>query len=108
MNEIKKNLLVDFDADGALSDIPDPTGTTMVELVRHALMNGAVHLDVDIISDLVGAKVGSQGDVPLLPEGTGEEISCAGTKTMTSRHPLALRRRAEWQMKLGFPMRRNL
>lgn len=46
----------------------------MVELVGHALVNGAVHLDVDIVSDLVGAEVGSEGDVPFLPEAPSEEI----------------------------------
>lgn len=82
------DLLVYFDADGALSDVPDPTGTTVVELMRHAFVNGTIHLDVNIISDLVGTKVGGQGDVPLLPERTGKEVPSAGTKPMTSRHPL--------------------
>ena len=32
-------LLVDNDSDGMLSDIPDATGLTVVELVRHALVD---------------------------------------------------------------------
>jgi hypothetical protein len=32
-------LLVDNDSDGVLSDIPDATGLTVVELVRHALVD---------------------------------------------------------------------
>ena len=32
-------LLVDNDSDGVLSDIEDTTGLTMVELVRHALVD---------------------------------------------------------------------
>lgn len=38
-------------------------------------MNGAVHLDVDIVADLVGLEVGGERDVTLLPEGSREEIS---------------------------------
>jgi hypothetical protein len=64
-------LLVDLDADGALGDVPDATGAAVVELVGHALVDGAVHLDVDVLADLVGAEVGGERDVPLLVEGAG-------------------------------------
>ena len=30
----------------------------MVELVRHPLVDGVVHLDVDVIDDLVGSRGG--------------------------------------------------
>lgn len=45
-------LLVDFDTDCALGDVPDATSTAMVELVRHSLVHGAINLDVDIVADV--------------------------------------------------------
>lgn len=47
----------------------------MVELVGHALVNGAVNLDVDVLADLVGPQVSSERDVTLLPEWPREEIA---------------------------------
>jgi hypothetical protein len=64
-------LLVDLNADGALGDVPDATGATVVELVGHALVDGAIHLDVDVLADLVGVEVGGEQDVPLLAEAVG-------------------------------------
>jgi len=58
----------------------------MVELVGHALVNSPVHLDVDIVPDLEGTQVDSQGDVTFVPEGPGEQVPSARTKPMTSRH----------------------
>lgn len=58
----------------------------MVELVGHTLVDGAVHFDVDIVADLIGPKVGGEGDVTLLPEGPSKEIPGPRTKTVTSRH----------------------
>jgi hypothetical protein len=70
-------LLVDLDADGALGDVPDASGAAVVELVRHALVDGAVHLDVDVVGDLVGAKVRRERDVPLLAERPREGVARA-------------------------------
>jgi len=58
----------------------------MVELVRHALVDGAVNLDVDVIADVVGSEVSGEGDGSLLPEGAREGISGARPQTVTSRH----------------------
>lgn len=88
INERLKNadLLVDLDADGSLGNIPDSTSASVVELMWHTLVDGAVHLDVDVITDLVGAQVGRQGNVALLPEWTGKEIPCPRAQSMPSRH----------------------
>ncbi len=87
-NEKKKKgyLFVDLNADSALGDVPDATGTAVVELVGHTLVNGAVNLDVDIFTDLEGPEVSGEGNVTLLPEGPSEQISGTRTKTVTSRH----------------------
>lgn len=80
------NLLVDLDTDGALGDVPDASGTAMVELVGHTLVDGAVNLDIDMVADPVGLEVGGERDVPLLPEGPREQITSPGTETVSSRH----------------------
>ncbi|PON76180.1 hypothetical protein PanWU01x14_035980 [Parasponia andersonii] len=61
----------------------------MVELVRHTLVDGAVHLDIDVVSNLVGLEVGGERDVTLLPEGPREEIAGSGPETVSSRHFLS-------------------
>ena len=81
------NLLVDLDADGALCHVPDAPCAAVVELVRHALVHGAVHLDVDVVADLEGAEVGGERDVPLLAEGTREEVARPRAQPVAGRHP---------------------
>jgi hypothetical protein len=80
-------LLVDLDADGALGDVPDAAGAAVVELVRHPLVDGAVHLDVDVVADLVGAEVSGERDVPLLAEGAREEVARPRAQPVAGRHP---------------------
>ena len=79
-------LLVDLDADGALGDVPDAPGAAVVELVRHALVHRAVHLDVDVLADLVGAQVGGEIDVPLLAEAPREQVARPRPQPMPRRH----------------------
>ncbi len=79
-------LLIYHNADGALGDIPDNTGAAMVELVRHSLMHGTVHLDVHIVANLVVAKVRGQVDVSFMPERTREQIPGPRSQPMTGRH----------------------
>jgi len=64
--------LVDDDADGARRNVPDATGAAMVELVRHALVDGAVGLDINKVADLVVHKVGRQMRQTILTEGSRE------------------------------------
>lgn len=79
-------LLVDLDADGALGDVPDAAGAAVVELVRHALVHGAVHLDVDVIADLVRPQVGGERDVTLLAERPREEVARPRPQPVPRRH----------------------
>lgn len=82
----RTNLLVNLHADGALGNVPHTTSAAMIELVRHTFMDGAINLDVDIVANLVGPQVCSEGNVTLLPEGPGEEVSGTRAKSMASRH----------------------
>uniref|UniRef100_A0A6N2JWW6 Uncharacterized protein n=1 Tax=Salix viminalis TaxID=40686 RepID=A0A6N2JWW6_SALVM len=68
-------LLVDDNTNSALGDIPDATCAAMVEFVGHAFVDSAIYLNVHIVAYLVGSEVCGESDVPLLPEGTSEEIS---------------------------------
>lgn len=79
-------LLVDFNTDSALGDVPDPTGTSVIELVGHALVDRAVNLDIDIVSDFEDPEVGGEMGRTLLPEGTSKEIPGSRSQTVPSRH----------------------
>lgn len=83
---MEPNLLVDLNADGTLCNIPYPSCATMVKFMWHTLVDGAVHLDVDIISNFVRPQIGSQSNITLLPERPGEEVSGTGSKSMAGRH----------------------
>lgn len=85
-HQIDVYLLVDLNADSALGDIPDTAGATMVELMRHTLVDGAINLDVDVVSDFVGAKVSGEGYGTLLPEWPRKRVSSTRSQTMTGRH----------------------
>ena len=98
------NLFVDLDADGALGDVPDATSAAVVELVGHPLVDGAVHLDVDVFADLVRPEVRRQRDVPLLPEGPREEIPRPRSDSMAGRHLSSL---PSPLLRLGFEAPRN-
>lgn len=58
----------------------------MVELVRHTLLLGRVRLDVDDVSDLVDAEVGSQRDHSRLLEPPLEHVARARTHSERVRH----------------------
>ena len=49
--------LVDNDTDGMSSNIEDSTSLTMVELVRHTLVDGTVGNDINVVTHLVVDKV---------------------------------------------------
>ncbi len=56
------HLFVDFDADGAFGNVPDLTGTAVIELVRHTLVNRTVNFDVDVVADMVRSQIGREMD----------------------------------------------
>lgn len=54
--------LVNNDTKGTLSDVEDDTSLTMVELVRHTLLDGTISLNVHKIADLIGLHIGGKLD----------------------------------------------
>ncbi|KAI0562389.1 hypothetical protein FGB62_61g166 [Gracilaria domingensis] len=51
------NLLGDLDAHSSARHIEDTAGSSLVELVRHALHDGGVDVNVDKVADLEGLQV---------------------------------------------------
>jgi hypothetical protein len=94
-------LLIDLNADGALGDVPDASRAAVVELVRHALVDGAIHLDVDVVADLVGAQVGGERDVTLLAEGAREGVARARADPVAGWHPPCLLRTSAAAARVG-------
>jgi hypothetical protein len=54
----------------------------MVELEGHTTVHGTVHLEINILPDLVGAEVCRQRNVPSFPEASLEEITGSRTQTV--------------------------
>jgi len=73
--------LGDLDTDGLGANVPHTTGSAVVKLVRHTLLDGSVGLDVNIVTELVGGQVGGQMVGAGLSEGTGELAAGAGAVT---------------------------
>ena len=69
------HLFVHLDTNHSFCDVLDNTSASMVELVRHTFVDGTIHLDVDIVTDSVGAKVGGEMDITFPPERASEEIT---------------------------------
>ena len=68
------NDLVDDNTDSRLGHVVHNTSLTLVELVRHTLLDGTVGLDVDNVTNFVDLQIGRQGDSAMLSEVTLEHV----------------------------------
>ena len=73
--------LVDSDTEGSLGDVEDNTGSSLVSLVGHTLVDGRVDDDIDVITDLVDVQVSGEGKSTSLSELLGEKISSSSSVT---------------------------
>ena len=97
--EYRSYLLVDFDTNSSLSNVPDTTSTTMVELVRHTLVDGSINLHIHVITDFEGPEVGREWDNTLLPEPSREQIPGSRPHSVTRRHFRCLSFSVWWWLK---------
>jgi hypothetical protein len=79
-------LLVDDDTDCVLGHIENAASLTVVELVRHALVNGAVSDNIDEITLSVGLHDLGEVHGTVLSEGLGEEMSGSSSVSVTVGH----------------------
>lgn len=79
-------LLVDDDTDGVLGHIENLTGLTVVELVRHALVNGTVSDNVDEVTLLVSLHDLGKVHGAVLSEGLGEQVSGSSSISVAMGH----------------------
>ena len=69
--------LVHTDTDGGLGNVEDDTGAAVVVLVGHALVDGGISEDVNVVTDLDGHHLLGEVDGPLLPEFLGKHVARA-------------------------------
>jgi hypothetical protein len=80
------DLLVDNDSDGSGVDVEDGTSSTVVVLVRHALVDSAINDDVDDVSELeAGEGIGDVNGSVLL-ESFSEFMSGSSFVSVTVGH----------------------
>ena len=80
------DLLVDDDAQSSRVDVEDGTGSAVVILVWHALVNGTVADDINDISDLVGGEVFSHSNGSVASESLLEFVSGSSLISVTVCH----------------------
>jgi hypothetical protein len=80
------DLLVDDDTNGAGVDVEDSTGSAVVELVGHALVDGTVNDDVDDVTDLEGGEGFADVDGAVLPESLSELVSGSSSDSVACGH----------------------
>lgn len=79
-------LLVNDDTDGVLGNVEDATGLSVVELVRHALVDGAVSDNVNEVTLFVSLHDLREMDGPVLSESLGKQVSCSSSLSVCVRH----------------------
>ncbi|GMT19576.1 hypothetical protein PFISCL1PPCAC_10873, partial [Pristionchus fissidentatus] len=78
--------LVDDDSDSVLGHVEHTSGTAVVNLVGHTLLEGTVALDVNDISTAVDAVVGGEMLNTVLAEVTGEHVARSAPDTLGVDH----------------------
>ena len=85
-NNSLSDLFVDDDSDGARIDVEDSSGSAVIELIRHAFMDGTINNDVDDVTDLEGGQGFADVDRSYLPESFSEFVSCFSSLTVAVGH----------------------
>ena len=79
-------LLVDDNSDGVLGHIENAASLTVIELVRHALVDGTVSNDINEVSLAVGLHDLGKVNGPVVSEALAKEVSSSCSVSETVRH----------------------
>ncbi len=86
LDETVANDLVDLNTDSAGGHVPHNAGAAVVQLVRHALVDGTIALDVNVVTQAVRGQIGGHVRETMAPERLAEQISGLGAVTERVRH----------------------
>ena len=75
LKDASVNVLVHTNTDGGLGDVENDTGTSVVVLVWHTLVNGRVGKDVNVVTDLNRKHVLGKVGHAMLPELLGKHVT---------------------------------
>ena len=75
LKDTSVNLLVDTDTDGRLGYVENDTGTSVVVLVGHTLVDGRVGEDINVVTNLDGEHVLGEVGHAMLPELLGKHVA---------------------------------
>ena len=75
LKDASVDILVHTNTDGRLGNIEDDTGTSVVVLVGHTLMDTGVGENINVIADLHGKHVLGEGGQAMLPELLGKHVA---------------------------------
>jgi len=78
--------LVHTNTDGGLGNVKDNSGSTVVSLVGHTLVNGRIGKDINVITNLDFHQVLGEVNGSLLPELLGEHVTRTRPDTIGVRH----------------------
>jgi len=82
------DLLVDNNAERSWVDVEDCSGSAVIELVWHALVDGTVDDDINNITDLVGGEVLGHSNGSVASESLLEFVSGSSLISVTVSHYL--------------------
>ena len=80
------DLLVDDDSERSWVDVEDCSGSAVIELVWHALVDGTVDDDINNITDLVGGEVLGHSNGAVTSESLLEFVSGSSFISVTMSH----------------------
>ena len=80
------NALVADDTNGVGCDVEHSSGLTVIEFMRHTIMNRAIRDDVNVVSNLVVDEVSAESGRSVFPEWFGEQISRSCSETEAVWH----------------------
>lgn len=75
LDDTAVDLLVDTDTDGGLGNVEDDSGTSMVSLVGHTLVDGRIGKDIDVVTNLDVHQVLAEVDGSMLPKFLGKHVA---------------------------------